>query len=83
MSISKKKWFLLFLYLVTSFISATSLGFILIEAVIEISLSIYSDRVLSFNNIDFMQCVKIGIGGGGIGAIGCWLIYYYNYKQHN
>ncbi|SQK72169.1 Uncharacterised protein [Tatumella ptyseos] len=64
MSISKKKWFLLFLYLVTSFISATSLGFILIEAVIEISLSIYSDRVLNFNNIDFMQCVKIGIGGG-------------------
>lgn len=80
---SLKKWFLIFLYLVTSFVIATSLGFILIEAVIEISLSIYSDRMLNFNNIDFMQCVKIGIGGGGIGAIGCWLIYYNNYKQRN
>lgn len=80
---SQKKWFLIFLYLVTSFVIATSLGFILIEAVIEISLSIYSDRMLNFNNIDFMQCVKTGIGGGGMGAVGCWIIYYYNYKKRN
>jgi hypothetical protein len=27
-----------------------------------------------------MQCVKIGVAGGNVGAIGCWLIYYKNYK---
>ncbi|WP_241650131.1 hypothetical protein [Rosenbergiella collisarenosi] len=80
MSISKNKWFLIFLYLVTAFVVATSLGFILILFVIEFCISIYTKRTFDFSNIDFMQCVKIGIGGGGIGGVGCWVIYYKNYK---
>ncbi|WP_241587254.1 hypothetical protein [Rosenbergiella epipactidis] len=80
MSTSKKKWFLIFLYLVSAFVVATSLGFILISSVIEFCISIYTKRSFDFSNIDFIQCIKIGIGGGGIGAIGCWFIYYKNYK---
>lgn len=76
----QKKWLLIFLYLVLSFVVATSLGFMLIESVIELYISIYADRAFDFSNVDLIQCMKIGIGGGGIGAIGCWFIYYKNYR---
>lgn len=80
MNYSKKKWFLIFLYLVLSFIVITSLGFLLIDSVIEICISIYVGRPFYFNNIDVIQSIKIGLGGGGAGGIGCWYIYYRNYK---
>lgn len=79
MKISKKKWLLIFLYLITSFIIATSLGFMLIKSIVELGISIYSDKAFNFSNVNFIQCVKIGIGGGSVGAIGCWFIYYKNY----
>jgi len=79
MSISRKKWFLIFLYLVATFVIATSLGFMLILSVIELFISIYAERAFDLSNIDFIQSMKIGIGGGGIGAIGCWFIYYKNH----
>jgi len=80
MNISKKKWLLIFIYLVASFVVATSLGFMLIETVIELCISIYAERAFYFSNVDLIQCMKIGVGGGGIGAIGCWFIYYKNYR---
>ena len=61
MSIFKNKWFLIFLYIVTAFIVATLLGFILISFVIEFCISIYTKRIFYLGNIDFVQCVKIGI----------------------
>jgi hypothetical protein len=78
--ISKKKWLLIFLYLIVSFVAMTLLGFILIELIVELVLSIYIERSFTFSNINLMQCVKIGVAGGNVGAIGCWLIYYKNYK---
>lgn len=80
MSISKKRWLLIFLYLIITFIVATSLGFMLVSSVIEFCMSIYAKRTFDFSNIDFIQCVKIGVGGGGVCAIGCWFIYYKNYR---
>lgn len=80
MNISKKKWLLIFIYLVASFVVATSLGFMLIESVIELCISIYAERAFYFSNVDLIQCIKIGVGGGGIGAIGCWFIYYKNHR---
>lgn len=79
MNISRNKWFLILLYLVVVFFIATSLGFMLISSVIDLSISIYSERAFDLRNIDFIQSIKIGIGGGGGVAIGCWFIYYKNH----
>lgn len=78
---SDKRWLLLFLYLIVACMVTVSLGFILIQFAVELFFKVFYGLPIDLSNINVLKCIKAGSVGGAIGGIGCWFIYFRQYRK--
>ncbi|MEZ6876204.1 hypothetical protein [Enterobacter sp. KBR-315C3_2022] len=75
------KWPLAFLYLIVSL----PIGIFISVTVTQILMNVFyffTDGIdLNLSSIDYFKIFKGSVIGGVIGAIGCWYIYYRNYRK--
>ena len=81
MMIKKRNWLSLMAYLIIASVVAIFLGFLLLQICVELFFLIFYGLSFQMSNIDFWKCLKAGLGGGVVAAIGCWWIYYQHYKK--
>lgn len=82
MMIKKRNWLSLMAYLIIASVVAIFLGFLLLQICVELFFLIFYGLSFQMSNIDFWKCLKAGLGGGVVAAIGCWWIYYQHYKKN-
>ncbi|WP_048696861.1 hypothetical protein [Erwinia piriflorinigrans] len=81
MKISTSKWFFIFIYLMVSLPVGVSIAVVATQVLIKLIFFFLYGVSIDLSSIDFAKILKGSIGGGIIGAIGCWWIYYQRYRQ--
>ncbi|WP_041691982.1 hypothetical protein [Erwinia billingiae] len=81
MKVSSLKWFFIFIYLMISLPGGVFISAITIQILIRLFFFFSHGLPLDLSSIDYVKIFKGSIGGGVIGAIGCWWIYYQYYKK--
>lgn len=75
------RWPLAFLYLIISL----PIGIFISVTVTQILMNVFyfftNGIDLNLSSIDYFKIFKGSVIGGVIGAIGCWCIYYRNYRK--
>lgn len=81
MKVSFLKWLLLLLYLVISLPIGIFVATVASQVLIRMFYFITSGLTMDLLSIDYVKILKGSVVGGVIGAIGCWFIYYQNYRK--
>ncbi|VFS48570.1 Uncharacterised protein [Budvicia aquatica] len=77
MNPNNKKWFLMLIYLLISFIIAVTLLMLLAKLIAHL-LYFYQSGIFYFPISDLILSIKVGIMGGSVGGIGVWVVYRVN-----
>lgn len=81
MKIITLKWFLIFIYLVTTLPVGIFIAAIATQVLIKLFYVFFHGLSLDLSTINYIKILKGSIAGGMIGAIGCWWIYYQHYRK--
>lgn len=82
MKISTSKWFCIFIYLIITIPAGVFIAAFATQVLIKIFLFILYGSPIDLSSIDLVRILKGSIGGGVIGGIGCWWIYYRHDRQN-
>lgn len=78
---SSSKWFFIFIYLIVSLPTGIFISAMTTQFLIKLFYFFFHDLPLDLSSINYVKILKGSIGGGLIGAIGCWCIYYQKCKK--
>lgn len=81
MRLSASKWLLIFVYLVITLPIGIFISAAIMQILINLFYFVFYESSLNLLSIDYIKILKGSIGGGVIGAIGCWWIYYRHYRK--
>jgi hypothetical protein len=81
MKISALRWFLSFIYLIIAFPIGIFIAAIATQILISVLYFFFNGASFDLSSINYVRILKGSIAGGIIGAIGCWCIYYHDYRK--
>ncbi|MGC6389880.1 hypothetical protein ACMV8I_19835 [Ewingella sp. S1.OA.A_B6] len=82
MKISASRWFAVFIYLITALPAGVFVAALAAQILIKLYLFFIYGSPIDLSSINVVRILKGSIGGGIIGGIGCWWIYYQRYRQN-
>ncbi|MGQ9454129.1 MULTISPECIES: hypothetical protein [Leclercia] len=81
MNIPTSKWIMILIYLIITLPASVFMAVAVTQILALIFSFIVYGSPIDITSIDFIKILKGSVGGGVIGAVGCWWIYYQRYRK--